>query len=276
MSRVGVVGSVLQLLRLPDGTVKALVEGKQRARISSFTEQDAYFQVALDPIEDVISSDVEIEALMRSTIEGFEQYAKINKNISNELVTKVAAIVDPSKLADTVASHFSFKIEEKQRLLELSDVGKRLSHLLKLIRMEIEVFRMDQRIKGRVKEQMEKTQKNYYLNEQMRAIKKEMGGEVEGGDELKDLEKRIKRKRMSKEAAGKVRQEFRKLKMMTPMSAEATVVRNYVDWLMSLPCTSAPAISWTSPRPRRYWTRITTGLKNPRTEFSNTWPCRLW
>jgi ATP-dependent Lon protease len=235
MSRVGVVGSVLQLLRLPDGTVKALVEGKQRARISSFTEQDAYFQVALEPIEDVISSEVEIEALMRSTVEGFEQYAKINKNISNELVAKVAAIADPSKLADTVASHFSFKIEEKQRLLELNDVGKRLSHLLKLIRMEIEVFRMDQRIKGRVKEQMEKTQKNYYLNEQMRAIKKEMGSEDEGGDELKDLEKRIKRKRMSKEAAGKVRQEFRKLKMMTPMSAEATVVRNYIDWIISLP-----------------------------------------
>jgi ATP-dependent Lon protease len=235
MSRVGVVGAVLQLLRLPDGTVKALVEGKQRARISSFTQQEAYFQVALDPIQDMISSAVEIEALMRSTIEGFEQYAKINKNISAELIEKVTAIDDPSKLADTVASHFSFKIEEKQRLLELSDVGKRLSHLLKLIRMEIEVFRMDQRIKGRVKEQMEKTQKNYYLNEQMRAIKKEMGAEDDGSDELKELEKRIKRKRMSREAAAKVRQEFRKLKLMTPMSAEATVVRNYIDWIISLP-----------------------------------------
>jgi ATP-dependent Lon protease len=235
MSRVGVVGAVLQLLRLPDGTVKALVEGKQRARISSFTQQEAYFQVALDPVLDVIPSDVEIEALMRSALEAFEQYAKINKNISSELVEKVTAIDDPSKLADTVASHFSFKIEEKQRLLELSDVGKRLSHLLKLIRMEIEVFRMDQRIKGRVKEQMEKTQKNYYLNEQMRAIKKEMGAEDDGSDELKELEKRIKRKRMSKEAAAKVRQEFRKLKLMTPMSAEATVVRNYIDWIISLP-----------------------------------------
>ncbi|MEJ2638319.1 MAG: endopeptidase La [Desulfosarcinaceae bacterium] len=235
MSRVGVVGSVLQLLRLPDGTVKALVEGKQRARISDFTQQDAYFQVALDPINDVVSSDVEIEALVRSVIEAFEQYAKINKNISKELVAKVSGIDDPSKLSDTVASHFSFKIEEKQHLLELSDVSKRLSHLLKLIGMEIEVFRMDQRIKGRVKEQMEKTQKNYYLNEQMRAIKKEMGAEDDGSDELKDLEKRIKRKRMSKEAAAKVRQEFRKLKMMTPMSAEATVVRNYIDWIISLP-----------------------------------------
>ncbi|MDJ0783999.1 MAG: endopeptidase La [Desulfosarcinaceae bacterium] len=235
MSRVGVVGSVLQLLRLPDGTVKALVEGKQRARIDSFTQQDAYFQVALDPIADVVSSEVELEALIRSTVEGFEQYAKINKNISSELVAKVSGITDASKLADTVASHFSFKIEEKQRLLELNNVAKRLSHLLKLIRMEIEVFRMDQRIKGRVKEQMEKTQKNYYLNEQMRAIKKEMGAEDDGSDELKDLEKRIKRKRMSKEAAAKVRQEFRKLKMMTPMSAEATVVRNYIDWIISLP-----------------------------------------
>jgi ATP-dependent Lon protease len=235
MSRIGVVGAVLQLLRLPDGTVKALVEGKQRARISSFTQQDAFFQVALDPVADVVSSNVEIEALVRSVVEMFEQYAKINKNISSELVAKVTGIDDPSKLADTVASHFTFKIEEKQRLLELSDVSKRLSHLLKLIRMEIEVFRMDQRIKGRVKEQMEKTQKNYYLNEQMRAIKKEMGAEDDGSDELKDLEKRIKRKRMSKEAAAKVRQEFRKLKMMTPMSAEATVVRNYIDWIISLP-----------------------------------------
>jgi ATP-dependent Lon protease len=235
MSRVGVVGSVLQLLRLPDGTVKALVEGKQRAHISSFTQQDAFFQVALDPIVDVLTSDVEIEALMRSAVEAFEQYAKINKNISGELVEKVSSIDNPSQLADTVASHFSFKIEEKQRLLELNDVGKRLSHLLKLIRMEIEVFRMDQRIKGRVKEQMEKTQKNYYLNEQMRAIKKEMGAEDDGSDELKELEKRIKRKRMSKEAAAKVRQEFRKLKLMTPMSAEATVVRNYIDWIISLP-----------------------------------------
>jgi len=174
-------------------------------------------------------------ALERAVEENFEAYAKLNKNISKELSSNIAAISNPSQLADTVAAHFSFKIEDKQRLLNSVSLVDRLSLLVTLTKIEIEVFQMDQRIKGRVKKQMEQTQKNYYLNEQMRAIKKEMGAEEDPSDELKDLEKRIKRKRMSKEAAGKVRQEFRKLKLMTPMSAEATVVRNYIDWLISLP-----------------------------------------
>lgn len=232
---VGVIGTVLQLLRLPDGTVKALIEGKQRARIEKYVPNPEFFEVELSLLPDVLGNTIEVEALMRGVIENFSQYAGVNKSISKELLSKISAISDPSKLADSVASHFSFKLENKQNLLETADLGKRLSLLVKLIKLEMEVYEMDQRIKGRVKDQMEKTQKNYYLNEQMRAIKKEMGSADEGGDELKDLEKKIKRKRMSKEASTKARQEFKKLKLMTPMSAEATVVRNYIDWMISLP-----------------------------------------
>ncbi len=235
ISYVGTIGKVLQLLRLPDGTVKALVEGKARARIVRFIHNEDFFQVELKKIAASDLPRAEAEALMRSIQEVFEDYAKLNKNISKELVSNVAAILDPSQMADTVASHFSFKIEDKQRLLESIDLSERMSLLLSLIKMEIEVFRMDQRIKSRVKEQMEKTQKNYYLNEQMRAIKKEMGAEDDGSDEIKELEEKIKNKKMSKEATEKVEAELKKLKLMTPMSAEATVVRNYIDWIISLP-----------------------------------------
>ena len=235
ISRVGVIGTVLQLLRLPDGTVKALVEGKQRAQVRRFIKADEFFQVELEAIPDVVASEPEAEALARKVKASFEAYAKVNKNIAKDLIAKVSAIDDHAKLADVVASHFSFKIEDKQRLLETTPVERRLDLLVELISLEIEVFRMDQRIKGRIKEQMEKTQKNYYLNEQMRAIRKEMGAEDEAADELQELEKRIKRKRMPREAAGKTRQEFKKLKLMTPMSAEATVVRNYIEWIISLP-----------------------------------------
>jgi ATP-dependent Lon protease len=235
ISHVGTIGKVLQLLRLPDGTVKALVEGKIRARIDRFVDNDDFFQVAITQITAPDLPRAEAEALNRSVQEGFEEYAKLNKNISKELVSNVASITDPSQMADTVAAHFTFKIEDKQRLLETTDLSERMSLLLSFIKMEIEVFRMDQRIKGRVKEQMEKTQKNYYLNEQMRAIKKEMGSEDEVVDEIKELEEKIKNKKMSKEATEKAEQELKKLKMMTPMSAEATVVRNYIDWILSLP-----------------------------------------
>ena len=235
INRVGVIGTVLQLLRLPDGTVKALVEGQTRGRIKSFITAQDYFQVEVAPIVEQVTAEADVEALARTVKENFEVYAKSNKNISKDLVNKVAAIADHSKMADTVASHFSFKIEDKQRLLEAMSLDHRLALLVELITMEMEVFRMDQRIKSRVKEQMEKTQKNYYLNEQMRAIRKEMGAEDEAADELQEIEKRIKRKRMPREAANKVRQEFKKLKLMTPMSAEATVVRNYIEWIISLP-----------------------------------------
>jgi len=232
--KVGTIGTVLQLLRLPDGTVKALVEGKTRAKIVNFIEDDEFFKVELAPVSETPIVAAEGEALARAIINGFEEYAKQNKNISKEITANINSITDSSQLVDTIAAHFSFKIKDKQRLLETESLDDRMSFLLKLIKAEIEIFGMEQRIKGRVKTQMEKTQKNYYLSEQMRAIKKEMGDEG-AKDELDELEKRIKRKRMSKEGAGKARQEFKKLKMMTPMSAEATVVRNYIDWIISLP-----------------------------------------
>ena len=232
---IGTIGNVLQLLRLPDGTVKALVEGKTRGVIHNFIPNEAFFQVEATALAEPVDLPADHVALVRAIVDSFAEYAKLNKSISKDLINTVASISDPSKLADTVAAHFSFKIEDKQLLLEEIDPYKRLSLLLNLIKMEVEVYEMDQRIKVRVKEQMEKTQKNYYLNEQMRAIKKEMGAEDDGTEELDELEKRIKRKRMSKEAKAKVQQEFKKLKMMTPMSAEATVVRNYIEWIISLP-----------------------------------------
>ena len=235
ISNIGTIASVLQLLRLPDGTVKALVEGKNRATIERFVPNKDFFQVELELIAETEVSRAEGEALVRAITKSFDEYAKINKSLSKDLVKSVSSIADPAKLVDTMAAHFAFKIEDKQRLLETTSLEKRLSLLLSLLKMEIDIFKMDQRIKSRVKEQMEKTQKNYYLNEQMRAIKKEIGTEDDHSDELKDLERRIKRKKMPKEAAAKVRHEFRKLKMMTPMSAEATVVRGYIDWLISLP-----------------------------------------
>jgi len=235
ISRVGTIGKVLQLLRLPDGTVKALVEGKSRGRIVRFLPESEFFKIELEPVVEHSVSDAESTALTRSVFQVFEEYANLNKNISKDLVNNVASIDDPSKLADTVAAHFSFKIEDKQRLLEEASPADRLSLLLKLIQMEMDIFRMDQRIKGRVKEQMEKTQKNYYLNEQMRAIKKEMGADDDSADDMNELEEKIENKKMSKEANEKAKSEFKKLKLMTPMSAEATVVRNYIDWLISLP-----------------------------------------
>ncbi len=235
ISRTGTVGKLLQLLRLPDGTVKALVEGKRRGRIVRFIPHKDFFQVEVEPVVEETVSDAEATALIRSVVSEFEDYARVNKNISKELVSNIAAITNPSQLADTVAAHFSFKIEDKQRLLEELNPSERLSVLLSLVKMEIEIYRMDQRIKGRVKEQMEKTQKNYYLNEQMRAIKREMGADDDMADDINELEEKIEKKKMSEEATEKVKSELKKLKMMTPMSAEATVVRNYIDWLISLP-----------------------------------------
>ena len=235
ISRMGTIGKVLQLLRLPDGTVKALVEGETRGRIVRFLPEEEFFKVELEAVTEVTVGETEMTALMRSVLKGFDEYAALNKSISKDLISSVSSIDDPSKLADTLAAHFSFKIEDKQRLLEEAAPADRLSLLLNLIQMEIDIFQMDQRIKSRVKEQMEKTQKNYYLNEQMRAIKKEMGADDDGAEDLAELEEKIDNKQMSKEATEKVKGELKKLKLMTPMSAEATVVRNYIDWLISLP-----------------------------------------
>lgn len=235
ISHVGTIGKVLQLLRLPDGTVKALVEGSARAKIKRFIPNEEFFMVEVEDVDETPLTPAESEALVRTVLDAFEEYAKLDKDVSKDLLKTVSGITDPSKLADTVSAHFSFKIEDKQKLLETTTLDERLSILISLIKMEIEVFEMNQRIKGRIKEQMEKTQKNYYLNEQMRAIKKEMGTEDDGSDDLKELEEQIQNKKMSEEATDKVQKEFKKLKLMAPMSAEATVVRNYIDWIISLP-----------------------------------------
>ncbi|MDY6989423.1 MAG: endopeptidase La [Thermodesulfobacteriota bacterium] len=232
---VGTIGTVLQLLRLPDGTVKALVEGKRRARMAHFIPKENYFVAEIEPLVEPETRVVEKKAITRTVVEAFEEYAKINKNISKDIISNVSAIKDMSQLADTVSAHFSFKLQDKQQLLETVSPVERMSLLFRLMEEEIEIYKMEQRIKGRVKKQMEKTQRDYYLNEQMRAIQKEMGAKDDHKSDLDELESRMKRKRMSKEAASKVRQEFKKLKLMAPMSAEGTVVRNYIEWLIGLP-----------------------------------------
>jgi len=264
ISEMGTIGKVLQLLRLPDGTVKALVEGKSRARVVRFLPEEEFFRVELERQFEKELSAAESTALMRSVVEAFEEYAGLNRSISKELITNVTSITDPSQMADTVASHFSFKLEDKQRLLDTLDLAERLPLLLSLIKMEIEVFRMDQRIKGRIKEQMEKTQKQYYLNEQMRAIKKEMGGEDDLGDEIREIEEKLKNKKMPKEATEKVEHELKKLKMMTPMSAEATVVRNYVDWILSLPWQETTEVADDLQKAERILEEDHYGLEKPK------------
>ncbi|HOI93388.1 MAG TPA: endopeptidase La [Syntrophobacter fumaroxidans] len=233
--RVGTVANILQILRLPDGTVKVLVEGDFRARISSFIPHPDHFFVSLEGLEESEEESVEIEALRRGVRAAFDAYSKHNKKINQEILDAVAAIDNASRLADTIAAYMPFKLDVKQKLLETLGVAKRLEKLFGQIRSEIEILQTEERIKGRVKKQMEKTQREYYLNEQMRAIQKEMGEKDDFKSELEELEKRIKRKKLSQEAAAKVRAEFKKLKLMSPMSAEATVVRNYIDWILSLP-----------------------------------------
>ena len=230
----GTLGTVLQLLRLPDGTVKALIEGKQRARVEDFVHHPDFFMVRVKKVlED--QPDAESSALSRAIAEGFDEYAKVNEKIGKDLVATVSAIEDPSRLSDTIAAHLTLKIKDKQELLEAERLNRRLEMLFEKIRNEINIIKLENRLKKRVKKQMEKTQKDYYLNEQMRAIQKEMGTKDDFKAELADLEKKIKRKKLSKESHARTWQEFKKLKLMSPMSAEATVVRNYIDWILALP-----------------------------------------
>jgi len=233
--KMGTLGTILQLLRLPDGTVKVLVEGKCRAKIIQFLPNREFFLVEVDKISESFEMNREIEALMRGVTSAFEEYAKLNKKIPSEVLVSMTSIEDPARLADTLCGHLSIKIDNRQRLLETINVSQRLEMLYGFIRSEIEILQIEQRIKSRVKKQMEKTQREYYLNEQMRAIQKEMGEKDEFKAEIEELEKRLRRKRMSKEATLKVKHEIKKLKTMSPMSAEATVVRNYIDWILSLP-----------------------------------------
>jgi ATP-dependent Lon protease len=232
---IGTLATVLQLLKLPDQTVRVLVEGKSRARVKNFSGRAEYFEAEIEMLPEEGPSAQETEALMRTVKTNFEQYIKLNKKIPSETLAAVAQIDDPAKLADTVASHLSVKIGERQALLETLGTSERLEKILSLIEGEIGVLQVERKIRSRVKRQMEKTQREYYLNEQLKAIQKELGEGDEGRDEMNELEERIRKTKLSKEAREKAMAEVKKLRSMSPMSAEATVVRNYLDWLLSLP-----------------------------------------
>ena len=233
--RVGTVSTILQLLKLPDGTVKVLVEGGRRAKITAFKETESYFEAFTAPMPDVLGEAKELEALGRTVVTQFEQYIKLNKKIAPEVLVSLNQIEESSKLADTVASHLNLKIPEKQDLLEIVKVSERLEKVFGHMESEIGVLQVEKRIRNRVKRQMEKTQREYYLNEQLKAIQKELGEGEDGKDENAELEAKIKKTKLSKEAREKALQELKKLKTMSPMSAEATVVRNYLDWMLSIP-----------------------------------------
>ena len=230
----GTLATVLQLLKLPDGTVKVLVEGLARAKVESYSRTEDFYEASAIALDDIVGSQVETEALSRSVVSEFENYVKLNKKVSAEVVAAVGQIEDYSKLADTVASHLAVKINEKQDVLEILDVSKRLEKVLGFMESEISVLHVEKRIRSRVKRQMEKTQREYYLNEQMKAIQKELGDE-DGKDDISELEERIAKTKLTKEARDKALAEVKKLRQMSQMSAEATVVRNYLDWMLSLP-----------------------------------------
>ena len=233
--RIGTVSTILQLLKLPDGTVKVLVEGGQRARIDEFEDGESFLSASIDVLESGPEDGREVEALTRSLLAHFEQYVKLNKKTPPEILASLSSIEEAARLADTVAAHLAVKIEQKQAILEIHDTRERLEHLVARIEEELDLLQVEKRIRGRVKRQMEKSQREYYLNEQMKAIQKELGDMDEAPNEIEDLAKRIESVGMSKEARAKATAELNKLKMMSPMSAEATVVRNYVDWLVNVP-----------------------------------------
>ncbi len=233
--RVGTVGTVLQLLKLPDDTVKVLVEGGRRARISDFTDRADFFEAYATVLDEPPADNPEVEALGRTVASEFEQYVKLNKKVPAEVVVSINKIDDPSKLADTIASHLALKIADKQALLEIESVSERLEKIYAMMEGEISVLQVEKKIRNRVKRQMEKTQREYYLNEQLKAIQKELGEGEDGKDEVSELESRIKKTKLSKEAREKALAEVKKLRTMSPMSAESTVVRNYLDWMLSVP-----------------------------------------
>jgi ATP-dependent Lon protease len=232
---VGTVGTIIQLLRLPDGTVKVLVEGKRRVKIKSFVANDNFFVVNVDSVNEEIAAPVETQALIRSVKTTFETYVKLNKRIPPEILMRVSTIENAAELADIIVAQLNLKLDDKQKVLEIFDPGKRLEHLLNTMTGEIEILEVEKKIRTRVKKQMERSQKEYYLNEQMQAIQKELGEKDDYQQELADLEEKSNKKKMSQEAKDKIKKEIKKLKMMSPMSAEATVVRNYIDWVLSLP-----------------------------------------
>jgi ATP-dependent Lon protease len=233
--RVGTLGTILQLLRLPDGTVKVLVEGKSRATIQRFVRSEPFYTCEIEVLPDGDDKSVEVAALVRTIHSTFENYVKLNRKVPPEILNSVTTVTSPSRLADTIVAHLNLKLEDRQRLLELESAALRLEEVLALMQAEIEVLEVERKIRTRVKKQMERSQKEYYLNEQMRAIQKELGERDEFKNEIQELEETLKKKKMPKEALERTRKEIRKLKMMSPMSAEATVVRNYIDWLLSVP-----------------------------------------
>ena len=233
--KIGTLSSIIQMLRLPDGTVKVLVEGKKRAQVNQYVPNPNFFLVEAEAVKEGDFSTVEIEALMRGVKTTFEQYVKLNKRIPPEMLASVSTIDEPSRLADTIVAHLSLKLPDKQGVLEIFSPLERLERLLMLMQSEIEILQVERKIRTRVKKQMEKTQREYYLNEQMQAIQKELGERDEFKSEIAELEERMKKKKLSAEAVQKLEKEIKKLKMMSPMSAEATVVRNYIDWVISLP-----------------------------------------
>ena len=239
---IGTLATVLQMLKLPDGTVKVLVEGLHRVRVSEFVETEECFLAKAEKIADPLENDSETEALMRTVFTQFDQYVKLNKKIPPEILTSLATINEAGRLADTISAHLTLKLEEKQKILEMLSVTDRLEHLLHLMESEIDILQVEKRIRGRVKRQMEKSQREYYLNEQVKAIQKELGEQDENAD-MDELEARIKNAGMTKEAFAKVNAELKKLKMMSPMSAEASVVRNYIDTLVNLPWKKKTKIS---------------------------------
>src|SRR5512132_2975825 len=239
----GTLASVLQLLKLPDGTVKVLVEGLERARVQKYSDRADYYEATAVALADTDANSVEAEALARSVVSDFESYVKLNKKISAEVVGVVQAITDFAKLSDQVAQHLAVKIADRQGILETLSVTPRLEKVLGLMESEISVLQVEKRIRSRVKRQMEKTQREYYLNEQMKAIQKELGELEDGRDEVSELEERIRKTRLSKEARDKALAEVKKLRSMSPMSAEATVVRNYLDWMLAIPWKKRSKIS---------------------------------
>ncbi|MBI2366496.1 MAG: endopeptidase La [Deltaproteobacteria bacterium] len=233
--RIGTLGTVVQMLKLPDGTVKVLIEGKKRAKILRFANNPDFFLVEVEELSDIMERSTEVDALTREVHTTFENYVKLKKKIPPEMVMSVSSIDDPGRLADTIVAHLGIKIEDRQNLLETFNAAERLEKVLGHMRAEIEILEVERRIRSRVKKQMERSQKEYYLNEQMRAIQKELGEKDEFKNEIQEIEDKLKQKKLSAEAKDKVDKELKKLKMMSPMSAEATVVRNYIDWILSLP-----------------------------------------
>lgn len=248
---VGTVASILQMLKLPDGTVKVLVEGLQRARISALSDNGEHFSAKAEYLDSPAIDEREQEVLVRTAISQFEGYIKLNKKIPPEVLTSLNSIDDPARLADTIAAHMPLKLADKQSVLEMSDVNERLEYLMAMMESEIDLLQVEKRIRNRVKKQMEKSQREYYLNEQMKAIQKELGEMDDAPDENEALKRKIDAAKMPKEAKEKAEAELQKLKMMSPMSAEATVVRGYIDWMVQVPWNARSKVKKTCVRRRR-------------------------